>query len=111
MGHATLQARRLGDGFAGVYKIAAVERADSSCRQIFRLRSSAETYVAGFQSVLGPAWKRIDYDVNGEWGCYLILDEFLNNAAESKAGRRLVGVAIVLRFMKRPNRTSSLSRS
>ncbi len=26
----------------------------------------------------------IDYDVNGEWGCYLILDEFLNNATESK---------------------------
>ena len=37
-----------------------------------------------FKSVLGPAWKRIDSDVNGEWGCYLILDEFLNNTAESK---------------------------
>ena len=37
-----------------------------------------------FKSVLGPTWKRIDTDVNGEWGCYLILDEFLNNAAESK---------------------------
>src|SRR6476646_798185 len=24
---------------------------------------------------LGPAWKKIDYDVNGEWGCYLILQE------------------------------------
>jgi hypothetical protein len=33
---------------------------------------------------LGPAWKRIDSDVNGEWGCYLILDEYLNNAVESK---------------------------
>jgi hypothetical protein len=33
---------------------------------------------------LGPTWKRIDSDVNGEWGCYLILDEFLNNATESK---------------------------
>ncbi|HJT66239.1 MAG TPA: hypothetical protein VJ749_07285 [Pyrinomonadaceae bacterium] len=33
---------------------------------------------------LGPAWKRIDSDVNGEWGCYLILDEYLNDAAESK---------------------------
>src|SRR5213075_2590814 len=29
-------------------------------------------------------WKRIDYDVNGEWGYFLILDEFLNNQAESK---------------------------
>jgi hypothetical protein len=37
-----------------------------------------------FGSVLGPAWKRIDYDVNGEWGTYLILDEFLNDATESK---------------------------
>src|SRR5689334_1394548 len=33
---------------------------------------------------LGPAWKRIDSDVNGEWGCYLLLDEYLNDAAESK---------------------------
>ena len=37
-----------------------------------------------FKAVLGPTWKRIDSDVNGEWGCYLILDEFLNNATESK---------------------------
>ncbi len=37
-----------------------------------------------FKSVLGPSWKRIEYDVNGEWGCYLILDEFVNNAVESK---------------------------
>ena len=34
--------------------------------------------------LLGPTWKRIDSDVNGEWGCYLILDEYLNNATESK---------------------------
>jgi hypothetical protein len=37
-----------------------------------------------FKTILGPAWKRIDYDVNGEWGCYLVLDEFLNNQSESK---------------------------
>lgn len=37
-----------------------------------------------FKTVLGPTWKRIDSDVNGEWGCYLILDEFLNNTSESK---------------------------
>ena len=36
------------------------------------------------KSFLGPAWKRIDYDVNGEWGCYLVLDEYLNDAVESK---------------------------
>ena len=33
---------------------------------------------------LGPTWKHIDSDVNGEWGCYLLLDEYLNNAEESK---------------------------
>lgn len=37
-----------------------------------------------FRSVLGDGWKRGDYDVNGEWGTYLILDEFLNDTAESK---------------------------
>src|SRR5215213_9764739 len=37
-----------------------------------------------FKSVLGPSWKRIDYDVNGEWGCYLILEEFLSDVTESK---------------------------
>ena len=52
-----------------------------------------------FKTILGPTWKRIDYDVNGEWGCYLILDEFLNNA-RIEASRLQVGAAIVLRFMK-----------
>jgi hypothetical protein len=33
---------------------------------------------------LGPNWKRIDYDVNGEWSYYLILDEFLNDISESR---------------------------
>lgn len=33
---------------------------------------------------LGVGWKRIDYDVNGEWSLYLILDQFLNAPAESK---------------------------
>lgn len=37
-----------------------------------------------FKGILGPTWKKLDYDVNGEWGTYLILDEFLNNATESK---------------------------
>jgi hypothetical protein len=36
------------------------------------------------KSALGPTWKRLDYDVNGEWGCYLILEEFLTNTSESK---------------------------
>jgi hypothetical protein len=37
-----------------------------------------------FKTALGPTWKKIDYDVNGEWGCYLILEEYLNDIAESK---------------------------
>jgi hypothetical protein len=37
-----------------------------------------------FKNALGPSWKQIDTDVNGEWGCFLVLDEFLNDAAESK---------------------------
>lgn len=36
------------------------------------------------KSLLGPGWKRLDADVNGEFGFYLILDEYLNNAGESK---------------------------
>jgi hypothetical protein len=33
---------------------------------------------------LGPGWRQLDQDVNGEWGYYLVLDEFVNNATESK---------------------------
>lgn len=36
------------------------------------------------RGLLGLTWKRIDYDVNGEWSYYLILDEYLNAPAESK---------------------------
>jgi hypothetical protein len=35
-------------------------------------------------STLGSGWKRIDTDVNGEWSYYLILDEYLKSAADSK---------------------------
>lgn len=34
---------------------------------------------------LGANWKRVDYDVNGEWGYYLLLDEFLKSRTESRA--------------------------
>jgi hypothetical protein len=37
-----------------------------------------------FRRVLGPRWKRIDSDVNGEWGYYLVLDEYLHNPSESR---------------------------
>src|SRR6266436_6047075 len=31
-----------------------------------------------------PAWNRLDSDVDGEWGFYLILDQFLKSPAESR---------------------------
>ena len=37
---------------------------------------------AGFQAA-ATTWKRLASDVNGEWGFYLILDEFLKSAVES----------------------------
>lgn len=30
------------------------------------------------------SWRRVEYDVNGEWGYYLILDEYLKSQRESK---------------------------
>jgi hypothetical protein len=36
------------------------------------------------RNLLGLNWKRIDYDVNGEWSYYLILDEYLNASAEAR---------------------------
>jgi hypothetical protein len=36
------------------------------------------------RTLLGSAWKKLDYDVNGEWSYYLILDEFLKAPSESK---------------------------
>jgi hypothetical protein len=36
------------------------------------------------RNLLGSNWKKIDYDVNGEWSLYLILDQFLNSPVESK---------------------------
>jgi hypothetical protein len=38
--------------------------------------------VAG-RSRIQPAWRKLDSDVNGEWGFYLILDQFLKSPAES----------------------------
>jgi hypothetical protein len=37
-----------------------------------------------FRRTLGPGWKRIDTDVNGEWGYYLVLDEYLKNASQAR---------------------------
>jgi hypothetical protein len=36
------------------------------------------------RSLLTGGWRRLDYDVEGEWGFYLILDQFLKSPAESR---------------------------
>lgn len=50
----------------------------------FAYESPQKLTLPEFKSVLGPTWKQLDSDVNGEWGCFLILDEFLNDTGESK---------------------------
>ncbi|MDQ1708249.1 MAG: hypothetical protein QOJ88_1460 [Pyrinomonadaceae bacterium] len=46
-------------------------------------RIIAKLHVPAVPSPNAP-WRRIDSDVNGEWNYYLVLDQFLNSAAESK---------------------------
>ncbi len=50
----------------------------------FAYEAPMKVTVPDLKTLLGPKWKLIDTDVNGEWGFYLILDEYLNSAAESK---------------------------
>jgi hypothetical protein len=50
----------------------------------FSYEAPIKLILPDLKGMLGPNWKRIDSDVNGEWGYYLILDEFLNDPIESK---------------------------
>lgn len=50
----------------------------------FAYEAPVKVMLPDLKPLLGPAWKRIDTDVNGEWGLYLVLDEYLNNASASK---------------------------
>src|SRR6185295_10440107 len=50
----------------------------------FSYEAPLKVTVPELKNVLGPNWKRIDSDVNGEWGLYLILDEFINDSEQSK---------------------------
>src|SRR5436190_10233770 len=50
----------------------------------FAYEAPVKVTMPDLKLLLGPGWKRIDTDVNGEFGCYLILDEYLNDATESK---------------------------
>ena len=50
----------------------------------FAYEAPVKLTLPNFTPALGPGWKRIDNDVNGEWGYYLALDEYLNDITESK---------------------------
>jgi hypothetical protein len=46
------------------------------------MRSVPPASAGGSSSQVG--WRKLDYDVEGEWGFYLILNEFLKSPAESR---------------------------
>jgi hypothetical protein len=50
----------------------------------FAYEAPVKVNIPDLKPLLGPKWKLLDTDVNGEWGFYLILDEYLNNTTESK---------------------------
>jgi hypothetical protein len=51
----------------------------------FAREAPVKVELADIHTALGSGWKRIDYDVNGEWGCYLVLNEYLKTGAASAA--------------------------
>jgi hypothetical protein len=51
----------------------------------FAREAPVKVTLSDISSLLGRGWKRIDADVNGEWSYYLILDEYLKSAQESKS--------------------------
>jgi hypothetical protein len=76
------------DGWAGVS--GAFTNLPKSTEQImhadkfFAHEAPVSVTLPDVKTILGVGWKRVDYDVNGEWSYYLILDEFLKSSAESK---------------------------
>jgi len=50
----------------------------------FSYEQPVKLTLPNFRRTLGPEWKHIDNDVNGEWGYYLVLDEYLENPSESR---------------------------
>jgi len=61
---------------AGLINAAASEIRGQRSEVSRRSRSSLQPPVSSL-------WKRLDYDVEGEWGFYLILDQFLKSPSES----------------------------
>ncbi|MEP6718600.1 MAG: hypothetical protein ABJB21_05630 [bacterium] len=47
-------------------------------------KSPASELPTAGRTLPAASWHRIDADVNGEWGYYLLLDQFLNAPAESR---------------------------
>ncbi len=50
----------------------------------FAREAPVKVEMADISVQLGKGWKRVDYDVNGEWSYYLILDEYLKSSSESE---------------------------
>ncbi|MBA2705280.1 MAG: hypothetical protein H0U60_15685 [Blastocatellia bacterium] len=48
------------------------------------LRTQYSALSTSDSSLPTASWRRIDSDVNGEWGYYLLLDQFLKSPAESR---------------------------
>ena len=51
----------------------------------FAREAPVKVDIEDLRAGLGARWKRIDYDVNGEWGYYLILNEYLKMGADGAA--------------------------
>ncbi|HEX8745662.1 MAG TPA: hypothetical protein VF717_00575 [Pyrinomonadaceae bacterium] len=51
----------------------------------FSREAPVKIELADIRDSLGAGWRRIDYDVNGEWGCYLVLNEYLKEGATQAA--------------------------
>ena len=50
----------------------------------FSYEAPVKVTLPDVSKLMGNGWTRVDDDVNGEWGLYLILDQFLNDAPYSK---------------------------
>lgn len=51
---------------------------------ITRRRGRTNSPQSAIRNLKSVGWKQIETDVNGEWGYYLVLDEFLKSAPESR---------------------------
>jgi hypothetical protein len=56
----------------------------NSRQQTARQRGVANNPQSAIRNPRSAGWRQIETDVNGEWGYYLALDEFLKSPAESK---------------------------